>query len=100
MRRRAMEEPVPQIECPIDLFPKQEFRIRDLIHRINETREFPQKAELARAYLGEVEILLNCRSFDKGNVNCVNCQAISRLRAKVADLIMRAEKSLNRVQKE
>jgi hypothetical protein len=95
-----MEEPVPQIECPIDLFPRQEVRIQDLTHRINEAKEFPQKAELARAYLGEVEILLTCRAFDKGNVNCVNCQAISRLRQKVADLIVRAEKSLNRAQKE
>ena len=100
MRRRVREESAPQIECPIDLFPKQEARIQDLTHRINEAKAFPQKAELARAYLEEVEVLLTCRAFDKGNVNCVNCQAISRLRRDVADLIVRAEKSLNRVQKE
>lgn len=45
-----MEEPVPQIECPLDLFPKQEVRIQNLTNRINEANEFPQKAELARAF--------------------------------------------------
>lgn len=50
--------------------------------------------------LGLLVGLLTCRAFDKGNVNCVNCQAISGLRRDVAGLIVHAEKSLNRVQKE
>lgn len=91
-----MRESVPNIDCPIDLFPKQESKIQELTQRINEARGMQQKAELAHALLVEVEVLLRCSAFDESNVHCVNCQAISGIRAKAATLILKTEKALNR----
>ncbi|MBI4607882.1 MAG: hypothetical protein HY726_02595 [Candidatus Rokubacteria bacterium] len=94
-----MLESVPNIDCPIDLFPKQESKIQELIQRINEAKGIQQKAELAHAFREEVEILLQCSAFDEGNVHCVNCQAISGARRKTATLILKTEKALTRTSK-
>ena len=91
-----MPESVPNIDCPIDLFPKQESKVQELTQRINEARGIQQKAELAHALLQEVEVLVRCSAYDKGNINCVNCQAISRVRSRTATLILTTEKALNR----
>ena len=90
-----MFESVPNIDCPIDLFPKQESKIQELTQRINEAKRVRQKAELARALHDEVEVLLQCAAFDEGDIHCVNCQAISGARSKTATLILRTEKVLN-----
>lgn len=94
-----MLESVPNIDCPIDLFPQQESKIQELTQQINEARRIQQKAELAHALLEEVETLLRCSAFDEGNVNCVNCQAISGVRSKTATLVLKTEKALNRTSK-
>jgi hypothetical protein len=94
-----MRESVPNIDCPIDLFPKQESKIQELTQRINEARGIQQKAELAHALLAEVEVLLRCSAFDEGNIHCVNCQAISGIRSKTAALILKTEKVLNQTSK-
>lgn len=91
-----MLEPVPHIDCPIDLFSKQESKIQELTGRINEAKKIRQKAELARALLEEVEVLLRCSVFDEGSTHCMNCQAISEARHKTATLILKTEKTLNR----
>ena len=91
-----MPESVPNIDCPIDLFPKQESKIQDLTRRINEVKRIQQKAELAHALLAEVEVLLRCSAFDEGNIHCVNCQTLSEVRSKTATLILKTEKALNR----
>ena len=94
-----MPELVPDIDCPIDLFPKQESKIQELTQRIDEVKRIEQKATLAQALHEEVEILLNCPSFDQHNSHCVNCQAISSVRSKTAALILRTEKVLNQLSK-
>lgn len=94
-----MPETITNIDCPIDLFPKQEKKIQELTQQINEARRIQQKAELAHALLEEVETLLACSAFDERNIHCVNCQAISGVRSKTATLILRTEKALNRTSK-
>lgn len=89
-------ESSPQIDCPIDLFPKQEEKIRDLTQGINEAKRIRQKAELARALLAEVEVLLRCSAYDEGNGSCVSCQAISGVLRRTATLILETEKALDR----
>jgi len=90
-----MPETVPNIDCPIDLFPKQESKIQELIQRINEARGIQRKAELAHALLVEVEILLRCSAFDEGNIHCLNCHGISGVRSKTATLILKTDRALN-----
>jgi len=90
-----MLESVPNIDCPIDLFPKQESKIQELIQRINEAKGIQQKAELAHALGEEVEVLLGCSAYDQGNAHCVNCQAISGVRSKTATLLLRTQEALN-----
>jgi len=94
-----MLESAPNIDCPIDLFRKQESKIQELTQQINEARRIQQKAELAHALREEVEVLLRCSAYDEGNIHCVNCQAISGVRSKTATLILRTEKALNRTSK-
>lgn len=92
-------EAAPQINCPIDLFPKQEERIQELTHRINESRTIQQKAELVHALQEEVEVLLRCSASDERNLDCVNCQTISAVRSQTATLILKMEKVLHRTSK-
>lgn len=94
-----MLESMPNIDCPIDLFPKQERNIQDLTKRINEAKGIEQKVELAHALREEVQVLQGCSAFDEGNIHCVNCQAISGVRGKTATLILEIEKALNRTSK-
>lgn len=90
-----MFESWSNIDCPIDLFPKQESKIQELTQRINEAKKIQQKAERAHALREEVAVLLRCSAFDEGNVHCANCQAISGARNKTATLILKTEKVLN-----
>lgn len=85
-----------KINCPIDLFPRQESKIQELTDRINEVKGIPHKAELAQALREEVELLRRCSAFDEGNTHCVSCQAISALWNKSATLILRTAEVLNR----
>ncbi|MBI4562308.1 MAG: hypothetical protein HY724_09720 [Candidatus Rokubacteria bacterium] len=94
-----MPDSVPNIDCPIDLFPKQESKIQDLTRRINQASGIERKAELAQALHEEAEVLLRCSAFDDGNVHCVNCWTISSVRSKTATLILKTEKALNRTSK-
>lgn len=91
-----MPETVTNIDCPIDVFPKQERKIQELTQWINEVKGIQRKAELAHALLAEVEVLLRCSAFDEANIHCVNCQAISGVRSRTATLILKTEKALNR----
>lgn len=90
-----MLESAPNIDCPIDLFPKQESKIQELTQQINEARRIQQKAELAHALGDELEVLLRCSAFDEGNIHCANCQVISAWRSKTVTLLLRTEKVLN-----
>lgn len=91
-----MRDPVPTIVCPIALFPPQVGKVQELIRRINEVKGIKPKAALAHTLHGEVEILLRCSAFDKDNIHCVSCQAISGAWNKTATLLLRTDQVLGR----
>lgn len=79
-----------QINCPIDLFPRQEAEIARLTEALNAARTAEAKAPPATAMLEAVNVLLACRACDEAIVDCRLCQNFSRLRAKTAGLILKA----------
>jgi len=78
-----------EIRCPIDLFKPQEAKIEVLTKAINAGRTPIEKAPNARMLIDEVNVLLNCASFDRANPNCGLCRSFSELRLKTATLIVR-----------
>lgn len=79
-----------QIQCPIDLFGPQEAKIEALTKAINAARTAPEKATSARMLIDEVNVLLDCASYDRANQNCCLCRNFSELRLKTASLIVKA----------
>jgi hypothetical protein len=90
-KRARMPDFDPSIDCPIELFSKQERKIQDLTRRINQATTIQQKAELTRALREQVEVLVKCSAFDEGNIHCGNCQVISGVRSIAATLILAME---------
>ena len=82
--------PQANIQCPIDLFSKQEEEIGRLTLTINQVQSADQKAPYAQALIEEVEVLLACQSYDQENLNCRLCRNISRLRFKTYNLVVKA----------
>ena len=78
-----------EIQCPIGLFKPQEAKIEVLTKAINAGRTPIEKAPNARMLIDEVNVLLNCASFDRANPNCGLCRSFSELRLKTATLIVR-----------
>jgi hypothetical protein len=79
-----------KIQCPIDLFEPQEARIEALTEAINAERLASEKAPNARKLIDEVNVLLDCASYDRKNQNCCFCRNFSELRLKTANLIVMA----------
>jgi hypothetical protein len=77
-----------QIQCPIDLFEPQEAKIEALTKAINAARIVSEKAPIARRLIDEVNVLLDCASYDRANQNCRLCRNFSELRRKTANLIV------------
>lgn len=80
--------PRSKIQCPIDLFDSQEAKIEVLAKAINATRMASEKAQHARVLIDEVNVLLDCASYDRANRNCGFCRSFSELRLKTANLIV------------
>lgn len=78
------------INCPIDLFPVQEEEITRLTQAINQARPPAQKAPYAQALIEAVDVLLACKSYDEGSLDCRLCRNFSQLRHKTASLVVRA----------
>ena len=79
-----------EIQCPIGLFEQQEAKIEALTQAINAGRTPAAKAPNARTLIDEVNVLLDCRSYDRGNQNCRLCRSFSALRRKAASLIVKS----------
>ena len=79
-----------QINCPIDLFPRQEAEIARLTEAINAARTAEAKAPSAEALLETVNVLLACEVYDEARLDCRLCRNFSELRAKTANLILKA----------
>jgi hypothetical protein len=79
----------PEIQCPIGLFEPQEAKIAVLTRAINAARTASEKAPNARMLIDEVNVLLDCASYDRTNQNCRLCRGFSDLRLKTARLIVK-----------
>ena len=77
------------IQCPIGLFECQETKIEALTKAINAAKTASEKAPHARTLVEEVNVLLDCGSYDRANPNCGLCQSFSELRLKTASLIVK-----------
>ncbi|MGB0087540.1 MAG: hypothetical protein WBP94_19460 [Rhodomicrobiaceae bacterium] len=78
-----------QLNCPIGLFERIEPEIQTITARMNQAPAPGEKAEYARGLLAKVERLLECESFDDGNLNCRMCRDVSNLRRQTATLILK-----------
>lgn len=78
-----------RLECPIDLFEPQESKIEALTTSLNAARTLAEKAPFARELIEEVGVLLECQSYDRGNVNCGLCRGFSELRIQTASLVVK-----------
>lgn len=87
-----MQRPSEQasLECPIDLYPRQDSDIQRLNAEINRHRTAADKAGYARELLEVVGVLLSCDAYDDGNLNCQLCRQFASLRQKAADLVIAA----------
>jgi len=80
------------INCPINLYPRQEAEIERLNHSINQARSAAEKAPYAQTLLETVEVLLACESFAEDSADCQMCRNFSELRYKTATLLIQAGK--------
>ncbi len=88
-----MQEPdTKKIECPIDLFQPQEKKMQAIIQEINASKDINDKAAYANELQKEVDVLLECKSYDEKNLNCKGCQTIAGLRKNVVDIIFKTAK--------
>ncbi len=78
------------IQCPIDLYPRQEAEIERLTRSINQERTAAQKAPYAQSLLETVDILLDCRAYAEDSSDCRLCRNFSELRHKTAALVVKA----------
>lgn len=78
------------LDCPIDLFPRQEAEITRLTDSINQAPTAAEKAPWAQTLMEVVEILLDCQAYDEGGLNCRLCRQFSQLRRKTAELVVKA----------
>lgn len=79
-----------KINC--STFQKQEPVIKDITAKINNAKDVLEKAEFAKKLQEEVDVLLSCPDYDEKSPDCKNCRFIANVRAKTADLIIKAEK--------
>ncbi|MCX6054964.1 MAG: hypothetical protein NTZ74_08640 [Chloroflexi bacterium] len=86
-----------KIQCPINLFSQKEEEIDQLTLMINQVQSAAQKEPIALDLIENVQVLLECQSFDEGNINCSLCQNISQLRLKTYNLVVKSGRvSLNK----
>ena len=79
-----------KINCPT--FQKQEVGIEDITAKINSAKGVLEKADFAEELQKEVDVLLSCPDYNKGNTDCSNCRFIANLRKKTADLVIKTKK--------
>lgn len=77
------------LRCPIGVFEPQEAKIETLTKAINAAKTASEKAPNARVLIDEVNVLLDCASYDRANPNCSFCRSFSELRMKTASLIVK-----------
>ena len=78
------------IQCPIDLFPRQEQEVIRLTQAINQVGTAALKAPYAQALIDVMAVLLACESYDETSLYCTLCRQFSQLRHKTTSLVVRA----------
>jgi hypothetical protein len=81
-----------EIQCPIDLFLRQEEKTVRLTREINQARTAAEKAPWAQELIEAVDVLLACEQYDLGSPDCRLCHNFSGLRHKTADLVVKASR--------
>ncbi len=79
-----------KIQCPIDLFSRQEEEIAHLTRAINQARTAAEKAPWAQELIEAVDVLLACEQCDQGSLVCRLCRNFAELRRKTAALVVKA----------
>lgn len=88
-----MQEPeIEKIECPINLFQPQEKKMQSIIQEINTSKDINDKAAYAGELQKEVNVLLECKSYDEKNLNCKACQTVADLRQKAVEIVLKTAK--------
>jgi len=78
------------VQCPIDLFPRQEAEVARLTEALNRAPTAAQKAPWAESLIQAVDVLLACEQYDAGRLHCRLCRHFSELRRKTAALVVKA----------
>ena len=84
----TLANPKPQSIVRSVCSARKKPRSKALTARINTATRAPEKALIARELLREVNVLLDCASFDRSNRNCALCRNFSELRRKAATLLV------------
>jgi len=79
-----------KIQCPIDLFPRQEEKTVRLIREINQAWTAAEKAPWAQELIEAVDVLLTCEQYDQASQDCRLCHNFLELRRKTAALVVKA----------
>ena len=82
-----MQEEKPDIEC--EIFLQKESEIKFLTNRINLAKTIDEKTRFAEQLASEVKVLLDCENYNEERLDCTACQTVSRLREKMATLILK-----------
>jgi hypothetical protein len=85
----ASEQNTAQIQCPIDLFPRQEAEVTRLTQAINRAPTAAEKAHWAQDLIRVVDVLLICEQYDQESQDCRLCRNFSQLRRKTAALVVK-----------
>ena len=80
---------IKKIKCVI--FQAKNETIERITQAINEAKDVKGKAVIAQKLLNEVEELLTCKHFSRGEAECKICHYIANLRKKTANLILKAK---------
>lgn len=80
------------IQCPINLFLPQEKKMQSIIQEINVSKDINDKASYANELQKEVNVLLECKSYDEKNLNCRSCQTVADLRQKAVEIVLKTAK--------
>ncbi len=82
-----MQEEKPDIGC--EIFLQKESEIKFLTNRINLAKTIDEKTRFAEQLASEVKVLLDCENYNEERLDCTACQTVSRLREKMATLILK-----------
>jgi hypothetical protein len=81
---------IVEIQCPIDLFPRQEAEVTRLTQAINRAPTAADKSLWAQELIRAVDVLLICEQYDQESLDCCLCRNFSQLRRKTAALVVKA----------